>query len=136
MRHLSIHDAENTCERVPRGANAGYKVSCNDDGSGRYDVCVDSNCQDCRVTTFFRSDQCLVNPPQYGSASVAIRCPVIGPVPSVIPALLPVGASTGSETGKKGGASGGGSSGAEEVAPFVSSMFAVVAVAMAAFLMQ
>ncbi len=34
-----------TCQRVPGGANAGYRVTCNEDGTGGvYDVCRDEGC--------------------------------------------------------------------------------------------
>ncbi len=68
------------CNRVPLGADGGYKVECAADGSvGLYSVC-DSTCGKCSVATPFATDQCMANPPQFGSASVAIRCP--GAVPS------------------------------------------------------
>ena len=68
------------CNRVPRGADGGYKVSCAPDGSaGLFSVCSDAACGSCSVNTPFASDQCLANPPQFGSASVAIRCPGSSP---------------------------------------------------------
>ena len=63
------------CNRVPRGADGGYKVSCAEGGAtGVFSVC-DSTCTNCSVTTRFETDQCLPNPKEFGSASVAIRCP-------------------------------------------------------------
>ena len=71
------------CNRVPRGADGGYKVECAADGaSGLYSVCSDAACASCGVRTPFASDQCMANPPAFGSASVAIRCPAGGRVPA------------------------------------------------------
>lgn len=64
------------CQRVPNApGNEGYRVLCNADGSGIYQTCTDANCEVCTTTAPFRSEQCLANPIQYGSASVAFRCP-------------------------------------------------------------
>jgi hypothetical protein len=83
------------CNRVPRGQDGGYKVQCAADGSiGLYSVCSDATCSNCSVQTPFASDQCLANPPQFGSASLSIRCP--GAVPSTelgrAPAFVGAGA--------------------------------------------
>ena len=71
------------CNRVPRGEDGGYKVDCSADGSsGVYSVCSDSTCANCSLRTPFSSDQCMANPPAFGSASVAIRCPRQGAFPA------------------------------------------------------
>lgn len=112
---------------------AGYKVSCDANGqTGTYSVCTDENCGDCPVTTRFRTDQCLPNPPQYGSASVSIRCPGAGSdfqpgqapgngnttiriITTAPSATLAPASSSGPSTGAASGdrsSTGGGSSGA------------------------
>ena len=74
------------CQRVPStrslsGLGLGYRVLCNSDGSGVYQTCDDSQCASCTTTQpFFFPEQCLPNPAQYGSESLAVRCPGVPPV--------------------------------------------------------
>lgn len=73
--HRTLVDIrQDVCNRVPRGLDGGYRVTCSEDGSvGVYEVC-DSTCTTCTVSTRFASDQCLANPKEFGSESVSIRC--------------------------------------------------------------
>jgi hypothetical protein len=73
--HRTLVDIrQDVCNRVPRGQDGGYKVTCSEDGSvGLYEIC-DSTCEKCTVSTRFASDQCLSNPKEFGSESVSIRC--------------------------------------------------------------
>lgn len=73
--HRTLVDIrQDICNRVPRGQDGGYRVTCSEDGSvGVYEIC-DSTCSSCTVSTRFASDQCLSNPKEFGSESVSIRC--------------------------------------------------------------
>lgn len=73
------------CHVVPNSPNfGGYKVTCNPDTTGEISFCTDSTCAQCNIRTPFQSETCLDNPPQYGSASVALRCPGVPPA-KVVP---------------------------------------------------
>lgn len=63
--------------------NEGYRVDCAPDGSGTMSFCSDRTCGSCAIRTPFSSEVCAPNPPQFGSSSVAIRCPGTPPAPLV-----------------------------------------------------
>jgi hypothetical protein len=69
---------QDLCHRVPNSVTAGYRVTCNPGGvgGGTFSVCADAQCGSCDVNTPFEEDQCLPNPPEFGSASVTISCRV------------------------------------------------------------
>lgn len=85
----------------PDDVQEAYRVFCNDDGSGIYQTCLDRTCASIRTTAAFRNDgDCLSNPPEFGSSSVAFRC--AGQPP---PALVPFQAAGGGAAGcPEGGA--------------------------------
>ena len=71
---------QKTCQRVPRGVNAGYKVDCDPfTGAGTFQICKDSNCEDCSDPIIVERNTCMANPPEYGSSSFQIQCPEINP---------------------------------------------------------
>jgi len=72
------------CHLVPNAVDnlAGYKISCNPDTTGTFSFC-DKTCSSCSINTPFQSEVCLENPPQFGSSSVALRCPGVPPAPVV-----------------------------------------------------
>ncbi len=87
-------------------------------------------CSDCPVRTYFQRDQCLANPPQYGSASLAITCPpATRDVVSAVPSLLPAGARGGSATSN-------GNTPAANGAPATSSAVGALVAALAAVLLS
>jgi hypothetical protein len=75
--HLLV--PQNVCNTVPgatSATNSGYRVRCDNSGtgSGTFEVC-DNNCGTCRVSTHFSGiGQCNPNPPETGSASVRFHC--------------------------------------------------------------
>lgn len=79
---------QNLCHRVPNSATAGYRVTCNAAGAGGgvFSVCTDPQCSSCDVNTPFEENQCLPNPPEFGSASVNIQCQAPLPPPPAAPA--------------------------------------------------
>jgi hypothetical protein len=67
--------AADACHRVPDSATLGYKVTCTEgEAAGVFSVCTDAQCENCAVNTPFADDQCLPNPPEFGSSSVQLRC--------------------------------------------------------------
>lgn len=67
------------CHLVPNSQTAGYRVNCNDAGTGGvFSVCDDPNCANCNVTRPFTNQQCYDNPIQYGAASVSFQCAARG----------------------------------------------------------
>lgn len=73
--HTNVVGQQGICNIVPDSQTAGYKVTCNPDGTGGlYSVCTDAVCGTCGVNTPFENAQCLANPAEFGSASVAFKC--------------------------------------------------------------
>jgi hypothetical protein len=65
---------KSVCQSVPDGPGS-YFVNCNaGNGNGTLNFCTDDVCQVCDTITGFANDQCLVNPPNTGSASVSATC--------------------------------------------------------------
>lgn len=68
---------QNTCNRVPRGINAGYRVTCDPlTQEGIFQICKDGDCTVCDEPIIVPRDVCMPNPPEYGSSSFVIQCPV------------------------------------------------------------
>ncbi len=75
---------QNLCHVVPNApGNEGYSVSCDASGAGVLRFCADRGCSQNCISTPFTSEACLPNPPQFGAASVAVRCPGTPPAPVV-----------------------------------------------------
>lgn len=76
LHETTVVAPQTICHTVPGAIkNGGYKVTCDaQGGAGTFQVC-DKTCETCGVNTpFANAQECVPNPPQFGSASINFNC--------------------------------------------------------------